>query len=485
MRLTELMHGALAYAHATPKGDPEILGLTSDSRDVKPGYLFAALAGTRDDGARFLDDALAKGAVALLSAAAPAGATVPVIIDANPRRALALMAARFYAPQPTTIAAVTGTNGKTSVAVFARQLWQGQGIKAASMGTIGIVAPGIDKPGSLTTPDPVKLHEELQALARAGVDHLALEASSHGLDQHRLDGLDLAAAAFTNLSRDHLDYHRDMAAYLAAKTRLFTELLPANGTAVINIDEPEGQQLATLCRKRGQRVIGFGRSAKADLRLASAQPHGAGLDVEVAALGERRALQLPLLGSFQAMNVLAALGLVIATGGKLGAALDALPKLAGVPGRMELAATSVAGAPVIVDYAHTPAALDTALRALRPHCSGKLVLVFGCGGDRDRGKRPLMGAIAEALADTVIVTDDNPRGEDPASIRSEILAACPKAREIGDRRSAIRDAVKLLRSGDLLLIAGKGHERGQIVGATTLPFSDADVARAAISGDRA
>jgi UDP-N-acetylmuramoyl-L-alanyl-D-glutamate--2,6-diaminopimelate ligase len=480
------MHGALAYAHATPKGDPEILGLTSDSRDVKPGYLFAALPGARDDGARFLGDAQAKGAVVVLSRAAIPGATLPVIVDANPRRALALMAAKFYAPQPATIAAVTGTNGKTSVAVFARQLWQSQGFQAASLGTIGIVGPGIDKPGSLTTPDPVRLHQELQALARAGVDHLALEASSHGLDQHRLDGLRLTAAAFTNLSRDHLDYHRDMAAYLAAKTRLFAELLPADGTAVINIDEPEGQALAALCRKRGQHVVGFGRSAKADLRLASAQPHGAGLDVEIAALGERRALQLPLLGSFQAMNVLAALGLILATGGKVGAALDALPKLAGVPGRMELVATSAAGAPVIVDYAHTPDALETALRALRPHCAGNLVLVFGCGGDRDRGKRPLMGALAQALADSVIVTDDNPRSENPAAIRREILAACPKAREIGDRGSAIVEAASLLRGGDLLLIAGKGHERGQIVGTKTLPFSDTDAARAAIAGtDRA
>jgi UDP-N-acetylmuramoyl-L-alanyl-D-glutamate--2,6-diaminopimelate ligase len=476
------MHGALAYAYATPKGDPKILGLTSDSRDVKPGYLFAALAGTHDDGARFLGDALAKGAAAVLAREAPAGASVPVIVDANPRRALALMAARFYAPQPAMIAAITGTNGKTSVAVFARQLWQGQGFQAASMGTIGIVAPGIDQPGSLTTPDPVKLHQEVQKLARADIGHLALEASSHGLDQHRLDGLQLAAAAFTNLSRDHLDYHRDIAAYLAAKTRLFTELLPANGTAIINIDEPEGQRLAALCRKRGQRVIGFGRSAKADLRLASAQPHGAGLDVEIAALGERRKLQLPLLGSFQAMNVLAALGVVLATGAELGAALDALPTLAGVPGRMELVATSAAGAPVIVDYAHTPDALETALRALRPHCTGRLVLVFGCGGDRDRGKRPLMGAIAEELADIVIVTDDNPRSENPAAIRHEILAACPKAREIGDRGGAIGAAIDLLRAGDLLLIAGKGHERDQIVGTRTLPFSDKDFAQAAIAG---
>ncbi|HVA34840.1 MAG TPA: UDP-N-acetylmuramoyl-L-alanyl-D-glutamate--2,6-diaminopimelate ligase [Stellaceae bacterium] len=463
-------------------GDPEILGLTSDSRDVKPGYLFAALAGAREDGRRYVDDALARGAAAVLTDAAPLDRPigVPVIADANPRRRLARMAARFYAPQPATIAAVTGTNGKTSVAVFARQIWAAQGLKAASIGTIGLVAPGVVRPGALTTPDPVKLHEILRNLTRAGVEHVALEASSHGLDQFRLDGLTLATAAFTNLTRDHLDYHGDMARYFAAKRRLFAELLPQSGTAVINVDDQSGRTLAAVATSRGQRLISYGTAPDAELRLVSATPTARGLAVEIGIGSERRRLDLPLLGTFQAMNALAAIGLAIATGTTPAAALDALPHLEGVPGRMELAATHPTGAPLIVDYAHTPDALETALTALRPHTTKRLVVVFGCGGDRDAGKRPQMGAIAARLADIAVVTDDNPRSEEPAAIRRAILAACPGGREIGDRRTAIRAAAKLLEAGDLLLIAGKGHESGQIVGARTLPFDDRIEARAAI-----
>jgi UDP-N-acetylmuramoyl-L-alanyl-D-glutamate--2,6-diaminopimelate ligase len=474
-----------------PGGDPEISGLASDSRAVEPGFLFAALAGVRTDGSRFVGEAVERGARAVLVVdAAPFAALaarrppVRVIADANPRRRLALMAARFYAPQPRTIAAVTGTNGKTSVADFTRQIWQRQGWAAASLGTLGIVAPGITRPGSLTTPDPVALHRDLQQLTRAGVDHVALEASSHGLDQCRLDGIALQAAAFTNLTRDHLDYHAGMAEYFAAKARLFTALLPPDGAAVLNLDAAEGGHLAALCRARGQRVIGFGTEAAADLRLVAARPTATGQAITVAALGVERATALPLLGEFQAGNALAALGLAIATGVPVEAALDALAVLAGVPGRMELVATATGGAPVIVDYAHTPDALETALRALRPHCRGRLVVVFGCGGDRDPGKRPLMGAIAARAADLAIVTDDNPRTEDRAAIRGAILAACPGGREIGDRGEAIAAAVALLQPGDALLIAGKGHESGQIIGGTVLPFSDAATARAAVEARR-
>ena len=473
--------GALILTQAG--GDPDICGLTSDSRAARDGYLFAALAGSRTDGTRFIADAVARGAAAVLVAdgSSAKGVPVAVIADPNPRRRLARMAARLFAPQPATIAAVTGTNGKTSVAAFTRQIWAHHGWSAASLGTLGIVGPDFAEPGSLTTPDPVALHRTLQRLAARAIDHVALEASSHGLDQFRLDGLALAAAAFTNLTRDHLDYHGDMEAYLAAKRRLFAELLPRGGIAVINLDSREGRALAALCRGQGQRVIGFGADALADLRLISAQPDGAGQTFLLEAFGTRRALLLPLMGEFQAMNALAALGLAVATGVPVGEALDALATLQGTPGRMEHAASHPNGAPIIVDYAHTPDALETALTALRPHCRGRLVVVFGCGGDRDAGKRPMMGAIAERLADLVIVTDDNPRSEDAASIRRAILAAAPKAREIGDRGSAIRAAVAMLAHGDVLLLAGKGHERGQIVGDTVVPFDDAETARAAVA----
>ncbi len=477
------MDGARALILTPPPDDPDITGLTSDSREAKPGYLFAALAGSRTDGVRFIDDAVAKGATAVLTADRTVASklSIPVIVDPAPRRRLAHIAARFYAPQPDSIAAVTGTNGKTSVAAFTRQIWARHGWRAASLGTIGIVGPDFERPGNLTTPDPVVLHQELNALKRQGIEHVAVEASSHGLDQFRLDGLAVTAAAFTNLTRDHLDYHADMAAYFAAKRRLFAELLARDGTAVVNADVPAGRELAALGTARGQRVILFGRSDDAELRLIEAAPEGAGQRITIAAMGARHQIVLPLIGTFQAMNALAALGLAIATGISADEAVAALERLEGAPGRMEHVATRANGAPVIVDYAHTPDALETALAALRPHCRGRLVVVFGCGGDRDPGKRPIMGEIAARLADSVIVTDDNPRSEDAASIRRAILAACPGAREIADRAAAIREGAAMLRSGDLLLLAGKGHERGQIVGARTLPFSDADVARAAVA----
>lgn len=471
-----------------PPGDPDIRGLTLDSRRVEPGFAFAALPGTRTDGARFIDDAVARGAVVILTddpksyeALTRREPPVTIIGDPNPRRRIARMAARFYAPQPDTMVLVTGTNGKTSVTVFTRQLWQALGWPAASLGTIGIVAPGFTRPGALTTPDPVTLHSELNVLAQGGVDRVAIEASSHGLIQYRLDGVRPKAAAFTNLTRDHLDYHGDMAAYSAAKERLFAELLPRNGVAVLNLDDETGAAIAAGCVARGQRVIGYGRNARADLRLVSARPTVTGQELRVALFGGELAVALPLIGEFQAMNALAALGLAVATGADVRQAAGLLSSLVGAPGRMERVGSHPTGAPILVDYAHTPDALDNALRSLRAHCRGRVVVVFGCGGDRDPGKRPQMGALAARLADVAIVTDDNPRGEPPALIRHAILEACPNGIEIGDRASAIRHGLALLRAGDALLIAGKGHETGQIIGAKTLPFSDADVARAALA----
>jgi UDP-N-acetylmuramoyl-L-alanyl-D-glutamate--2,6-diaminopimelate ligase len=471
-----------------PPGDPEIRGLSLDSRRVEPGFAFAALPGTKTDGKKFVDDAVARGAVVILtddprSYELLTKRTPPVTVvgDVNPRRRIARMAARFYQPQPTTVAAVTGTNGKTSVTVFIRQIWQALGQPAASLGTIGIVAPGFTRGGSLTTPDPITLHSELNALAQGGVDHIAIEASSHGLDQFRLDGIKPKAAAFTNLTRDHLDYHQDMAAYRAAKERLFAELLPRDGVAVINLDDAAGAEIAQGCAARGQRVIGYGKHAAAQLRLIAAKPNAAGQALTVSVLGAETKVALPLIGEFQAMNALAALGLAVATGADAKRVVKLLNSLQGAPGRMERVGTHPSGAPILVDYAHTPDALENALQSLRTHARGRVIVVFGAGGDRDAGKRPQMGAIAARLADIAIVTDDNPRGEKPGAIRRAILAACPGGVEIGDRADAIRRGLAMLKAGDALLIAGKGHETGQIVGAKTLPFSDADVARAALA----
>src|SRR5579875_3271939 len=402
--------------------EPDVTGLTADSRAVQPGFLFAALPGTQVDGKRFIPDAVARGAVAVLAKDAEGlDARLPIITDDNPRRTFARMAARFYAPQPKTIAAVTGTNGKTSVTVFLRQIWEKLGTPAASLGTIGLFAPGIEQPGSLTTPDPVTLHRDLAMLAKAGIDHVALEASSHGLDQFRLDGLNVTAAAFTNLTRDHLDYHADMEAYFLAKARLFTELLPQRGTAVFNIDASQTARLTRLSQSRDQKIITYGRNPAADIWMSDALPEGLGQRITFSGFGHKRTIWLPLLGTFQAWNALGALALAIACGAPAKAAFDAVAALTGVPGRMQ----RVGEMPIIVDYAHTPDALETALKALRPFATGKLIVVFGCGGDRDPGKRPQMGAIAERLADAIIVTDDNPRSENPAAIRRAILEACP------------------------------------------------------------
>jgi UDP-N-acetylmuramyl-tripeptide synthetase/UDP-N-acetylmuramoyl-tripeptide--D-alanyl-D-alanine ligase len=485
VRLNELIAETDSIVQGqTALNEIEIRGLTADSRKVEPGWLFAALPGTRADGRAFIADALARGAAALLVPAEgdmpELPRPVPMIRDANPRRRLALLAAKFYGKQPRIVAAVTGTNGKTSTADFTRQIWKQLGRRAASLGTLGIVTPEQEIAGALTTPDPIELHRQLAELADDGIDYLAMEASSHGLDQFRLDGVRVAAAAFTNLGRDHLDYHPTMAEYLTAKQRLFETLLIDGGTAVLNADAPEYVTLVALCHHRGLRVIGYGRKAS-EIRLERTVPTPAGQRLTISLFGKRHELDFPLAGEFQAMNALAAVGLVIGGGDDSEAAIKTLTKLSGVRGRLERVAVHPNGAAIYVDYAHKPGALETVLTTLRPHASGKLVVVFGCGGDRDRGKRPQMGEIAERLADRVIVTDDNPRSEDPAAIRVEVLAACRNATEIGDRADAIRSAIAGLSPGDLLVVAGKGHETYQIVGDRTLPFDDAAVARDALA----
>ncbi|MGE0153997.1 MAG: UDP-N-acetylmuramoyl-L-alanyl-D-glutamate--2,6-diaminopimelate ligase [Reyranellaceae bacterium] len=487
MRLTELIHRSGLRPPPSvlpPQADPEIAGLSADSRQVQPGFLFAALTGARADGARFIADARARGAVAALvgEGAAVDAADLALVRAQDARLALARFAAGFYGIQPRIVAAVTGTNGKSSVAHFTRSIWQALGLKAASMGTLGLVSPHLDRPGGLTTPDPVALHRDLAALARAGVDHLALEASSHGLDQRRLDGIRFAAAAWTNLSRDHLDYHRSMAAYFAAKARLFADLLPEGGAAIINADTPEAEALVELCLSRGHRLLRYG-AAGTELKLLSTAMTAHGQHLALDVMGELHEVELKLVGAYQAANVLAALGLVLAEDIDIDRALAALATLEGAPGRLQHVGSTRDGAPVYVDYAHTPDALETVLKALRPHAKQRLLLVFGCGGDRDAGKRPIMGGIAARLADLAILTDDNPRTEDAAAIRRAVREGAPGAanlREIGDRHEAIAAAVAALRAGDALVIAGKGHEPGQIVGATVLPFDDAEVARAAL-----
>ena len=459
--------------------DPEISGLTADSRAVKPGYLFAALPGVKADGTAFVADALTKGAGAVLgggSLQAVNDNRLVAVIDENPRQRLAQIAARFYEKQPRAIVAVTGTNGKSSIASFVREIWDTLGIAAASFGTVGVVSPRGTKPLSHTTPDPIEIHRLLRELAGEGVDHVAFEASSHGLAQYRVDGVRIQAAAFTNLTRDHLDYHSTFEAYEQAKLRLFAEVLPPGGVAVINGDSPSAAHFARVARARGQRLILVGESG--DLRIVSRMPRGDGQVLSVAWSGRDYEIDLPLAGAFQASNALIAAGLVLGLGADAGEVFGALARLKGAPGRLEKVATAPSGAPVYVDYAHTPDALETILKALRPHTQGKLWVVFGCGGDRDAGKRPLMGAAAKALADRVVVTDDNPRTEDAAAIRRAVLAGASGAEEIGDRAKAIESAILCAEPGDVVVIAGKGHETGQIVGTEVRPFNDADEARA-------
>ncbi len=461
--------------------DLRVGGVTADSRAVKPGDVFVAIAGGKSDGLDFVPSALAAGAIAVVAQRQPE-TPLPedrafVRVD-NARRALALIAARFFPRQPPTIAAVTGTSGKTSVAAFTRQIWTALGHSAASIGTVGIVSPRGETYGSLTTPDPVGLHRSLDALAADGVTHLAIEASSHGLDQYRLDGLKIAAGGFTNITRDHLDYHPGFEAYFSAKLRLFEALLEPGATAVVDVDHEHAERVVQAANARRLAVIGVGRNGSG-IRLVESAAEGFAQSLLLSHAGREFKVRLPLVGEFQIENALVAAGLAIATGDDPAAVFAALENLKGAKGRLELAGTSH-GAPVFIDYAHKPDALAKALEALRPAVSGKLVVVFGAGGDRDRGKRPLMGAIAAARADRVIVTDDNPRSESPAAIRAAIVAAAPGAVEIGDRREAIRSAIAALRAGDVLLIAGKGHETGQIIGDRVVPFSDHEAVAAAL-----
>ena len=462
-------------------GDVQIFGVTSDSREVQPGFVFVALPGTNANGASFIPQALAQGAVAVVCQAGSFSGDFAIQIE-NPRRILSLMAARFYDRQPDTIVAVTGTNGKTSVTVFVRQIWEAMGFRAASLGTIGVVGPNGSEYLSHTTPDPVKLQALAASLRDDHVQHLAIEASSHGLAQYRLDGLRLTAGAFTNLTRDHLDYHATLDDYFNAKMRLFEELLPESSVAVINADMPEAAEILSRVKARGLRTFTVGHKG-ADLCLLETQRFGLGQSLKIKSSTASYNLSLPLVGEFQASNALVAAGLVIASGGEETLALHALESLKGARGRLELSGVSDLGASVFVDYAHTPDALETAVTALRPYADKKLVVVFGCGGDRDKGKRPLMGEIAGRLADVVYVTDDNPRTEDASQIRREILNAVPKATEIGDRALAILQAVKNLEAGDILLVAGKGHEEGQTVGKAVIPFSDHNAVAAALRGE--
>lgn len=484
--LTELL-SACQGALSIEGGDAEHLPVASvvaDSRKVTPGALYVSIRGTHADGDAYAMDAIAKGAVAVvtdhMSKLSLPRSIVHVRVE-HSRRALAELAGAFYVPQPENIAAITGTDGKTSTADFFRQLWQMSYQKSACIGTLGVT--GIRDPERFpainTTPDPVQLHQTLQTLAREGCKYVAFEASSHGLDQHRLDGVKLKAAAFTNLSRDHLDYHVTLEAYFKAKSRLFTDVLPAGGTAVLNADDAKFRRLREVCEARGQSVISYGMQG-ADYRIQKITPTLDGLAIQAEIGGRSYHFMLHMVGAFQAMNALAALGLYVGCGGKVEEGMRHLPHLHSVVGRVEKVAMHPCGAAIFVDYAHTPAALGNVLGTLRAHTRGRLKVVFGCGGDRDAGKRPEMGKMATELADEVIITDDNPRSEDPASIRAQVQAGAMSAKNIGDRAEAIAFAIKSLQKEDVLLIAGKGHEKTQTIGDRVLPFDDAEVARYAV-----
>ncbi|MEZ5923507.1 MAG: UDP-N-acetylmuramoyl-L-alanyl-D-glutamate--2,6-diaminopimelate ligase [Hyphomicrobiaceae bacterium] len=462
-------------------GGVEVTGITPDSRKVAPGFVFAALSGSRTDGARYVAQALEKGAAVILAARDAEiyeTGNATVVRASDPRRALALMASRFHHGQPETITAVTGTSGKTSVATFVRQIWSKLGHKAASLGTVGLIRPDGRITESLTTPEPVTLHQLLADLAREDVTHLSMEASSHGLEQRRLDGVRLAAGAFTNLGHDHLDYHKDQEDYFNQKKRLFNTLLTEGAGAVVNLDAPRAEEVVEEAYGRGLKVMTVGRKGRG-IRLLGLERDGFAQRLSVSHEGESYAIRLPLIGTYQAANALVAAGLCIATGSAPEGVFAKLESLATVLGRLDIVGEARGGL-VVVDYAHKPDALEAALDALRPFVTGKLVCVFGCGGDRDRLKRPVMGRIATAKADRVIVTDDNPRTEQAAAIRAEILAGTSGAEEIGDRGEAIRSAIRSIGAGDVILIAGKGHEQGQYIGDAVIPFSDHAAARAAL-----
>ncbi len=472
----------------------DITGLTVDSREVKDGMLFAALPGATVHGAEFIQYALRMGAAAILTD--PAGAEIAtaelaasdaaLIVAQDPRQTLAQTASLWFGAHPSTVVAVTGTNGKTSVSTFARQIWEEMGVAGVNLGTTGVEGAWTH-PLKHTTPEPITLHRVMAEATAQGITHVAMEASSHGLDQRRLDGVVLAAAAFTNFTQDHLDYHETFDAYFAAKMGLFTRVLADDGVAVINLDDPKGPQVAQICLGRGQEVIGVGRHPDARLQLTGQRFDATGQDLLFSWQGKSHQARLNLIGGFQADNVLLAAGLVIAAGADAEAVFETLPHLTTVRGRMELAATRDNGAAVFVDYAHTPDAVATALKAMRPHVMGRIVAIVGAGGDRDASKRPLMGAAATEFADVVIVTDDNPRSEDPALIREAVLAGAlngigtPSVTEVGDRAEAILRGVDALAPGDALLIAGKGHESGQRIGDVVHPFDDVEQASVAVA----
>ena len=458
------------------EGDSEVTGFAIDHRKVVRGSVFGAFKGAIFNGEDFIGQAVERGAVAVVAGPDAEVADVPLLADPEPRRLFADLAAKFYAPFPETVVAVTGTNGKTSTVEMTRQIWRMSGHRSASIGTLGVTTSDDQVKTGLTTPDIVTFLNNMAGLKRMGISHVAYEASSHGLDQHRAEGVALSAAAFTNFSRDHLDYHETMEAYFAAKMRLFERLLPTGRPAVIWTDDPKSGEVAERSRRAGHEVVTVGRSGQT-IKLVEQKPTALGQTLILEHGGKSHRLALPLIGAYQAANVLTAAGLVLATGGTWADTFSAMQRLAPVRGRLERAVISRGGVPVYIDYAHTPDALEAAIAALRPHVEGRLITVFGAGGDRDQGKRPEMGRVATQLSDVVIVTDDNPRSEDPATIRSAIMAAAPRATEVAGRREAISEAIRIARAGDIVLVAGKGHETGQIIGDKVLPFDDALVAR--------
>jgi len=475
MQLSELFEGA------SDQPVIDIRGLALDSREIEPGFLFAALPGAKRDGRDYIPEAIERGAVAVLTG--PEGfADVPGVVqitDPEPRRRLACVAAKYFGAQPACIAAITGTNGKTSVANFVYQIWTRLGRSAACIGTLGVESPNLNIGHGLTTPDSITLQRTLSALAASGTTHVVLEASSHGITECRLDGVAITIAAFTNLSREHLDYHDTIEQYFASKARLFEKLLPPTGTAVINLDGANGLEVARIVRARNQTVFGVGGEAN-DIRICRLEACDDGSMIFINYLGESHKIKFPLIGEFQALNAILAAGIAIASGEEAAAVFDALEQLKGVPGRLELAGVKASGGRIFVDYAHTPDGLENILTAARSFTSGSLAIVFGCGGDRDRGKRAEMGDLAQRLADRVYITDDNPRSEDAAAIRREILAAAPNASEFDDRAEAVAAAINALGADDTLLVTGKGHETGQIVGDRVLPFDDFEIVRKAL-----
>jgi len=456
--------------------DSEVTGFAIDHRKVAAGSIFGAFQGAAFNGEDFIGQAIERGAVAVVARPEASVSEVPHLADAEPRRLFAELAAKFYAPYPETVVAVTGTNGKTSTVEMTRQIWRMLGHRSASIGTLGVTTSDEQVKTGLTTPDIVTFLNNIAGLKRMGISHVAYEASSHGLDQHRAEGVPLAAAAFTNFSRDHLDYHETMESYFEAKMQLFEKLLEAGRPSVIWADDPKSGEVIERSKRRGHQVMTVGRMGET-IRLVDQAPTALGQTLALEHGGKPYRLALPLIGAYQASNVLTAAGLVLATGGRWDATFSAMQRVAPVRGRLERAVISRGGVPVYIDYAHTPDALDAAIAALRPHVEGRLITVFGAGGNRDQGKRPEMGAVASRMSDIVIVTDDNPRSEDPAVIRSAIMAAAPSAREVPGRREAIAEAIRVAREGDIILVAGKGHETGQIIGDRVLPFDDALVAR--------